>query len=85
MLACLLVLFFAARLWTDFPFGLFALRLPAFADLAEWPRWATRNLLFFLDVVTALLTARMFWGYVMLKVPSETAVREAIAQSVRQS
>jgi hypothetical protein len=44
-----------------------------------------RNFLFFLDVVTALLTARMFWGYVVLRVPSEAAVREAIAKSFRQS
>jgi hypothetical protein len=85
MLGCLLVLFFAARLFTDFPQEWLPLRLPAPADLAAWTRWATRNFLFFLDVVTALLTARMFWGYVVLRAPSEAAVREAIAKSFRQS
>jgi hypothetical protein len=84
MLGCLLVLFFAARLFTDFPQEWLPLR-PAPADVATWTRWATRNFLFFLDVVTALLTARMFWGYLVLRAPSETAVREAIARSFRQS
>jgi hypothetical protein len=69
---------------TDFPQEWLPLR-PAAADLAAWTRWATRNFLFFLDVVTALLTARMFWGYVVLRAPSEAAVREAIAKSFRQS
>jgi hypothetical protein len=27
----------------------------------------------------------MFWGHVMLRAPSEAAVREAIAKSFRQS
>jgi hypothetical protein len=37
-----------------------------------------------LDVVTALLTARMFWGYLVLKPPHEAKVRAAIAQSEQQ-
>jgi hypothetical protein len=70
--------------FTDLPQEWLPLR-PALADVAAWTRWATRNFPFFLDVVTALLTARMFWGYVMLRAPSEAAVREAIAKSFRQS
>jgi hypothetical protein len=85
MLGCLLLLFFAARLFTDFPHGWLSLHLPTPADLATWPQWATRNFLFLLDVITALLTARMFWGYLVLKAPSDAKVREAIAQSERQS
>jgi hypothetical protein len=85
MLGCLVVLFFAARLFTDFPQGWFPLRVPDPSNLATWPQWATRNFLFLLDVVTALLTARMFLGYVVLKPPSEAKVRAAIALSVQQS
>jgi hypothetical protein len=85
MLGCLVLLFFAARLFTDFPHGWFSAHPPAPADLVAWPQWATRNLLFLLDVITALLTARMFWGYLVLKPPSEAKVREAITQSERQS
>ena len=51
----------------------------------DWVDRNHRNFLFFLNVVTALLTARMFWGYVVLRAPSEAAVREAIAKSFRQS
>ncbi len=85
MLGALLVLFFAARLFTDFPTDWLAGHAPGRGDVAAWPQWATRNFLFVLDVITALLTARMFWGYLVLKAPSEAAVREAIAQSERQS
>jgi hypothetical protein len=85
MLGALLVLFFAARLFTDFPQDWFPLRLPDPRNLATWPQWATRNFLFLLDVITALLTARMFWGYLVLKPPSEAKVRAAIAQSEQQS
>jgi hypothetical protein len=85
MLGCLLVLFFAARLLADFPLGWFPMRLPQRGDIAAWPQWSTRNFLFLLDVITALLTARMYWGYLMLKSPSEAKVREAIAQAERQS
>jgi len=83
MLATLLVLFFAARLLTDFPQAWSPLRLPDPGNLATWLQWAARNFLFLLDVITALLTARMLWGYLVLRPPSEAKVRAAIAQSVQ--
>ena len=59
----------------------------AMALVATWPpawrQWATRNLLFPLDVITALLTARMLWGDLVPTAPSEAVARAAITRSER--
>ena len=84
MLGCLLVAFFASRLLGDYPRDGLPLGVPTPADLGPWLLWARKNFLFLLDVLTAGLTMPLFWGYLTLKPPSESELREAMTKAAHQ-
>jgi hypothetical protein len=83
MLGCLLLLFFAVRLYGDYPDEGMPRSMPTSADLATWLK--RKNILFGLDVLTALLTLPLYWGYFRLRSWPEDKMREEIAAEARKS
>jgi len=82
MLGCLLFVFFTLRLLFDYRDGLIPLGLAERSNLPAWAVWAQGNFLFLFDVLALLLTAGMYLGYLTLRTPSETTVREAVVRGI---